>query len=68
MRFAIAYSKLDKAGVNIVERLKEIGTVNIIDMQYMNNDDDFYDFAHPKPQTSVQWSSYLGEILSKMKY
>ncbi|OGR07503.1 MAG: hypothetical protein A2511_12220 [Deltaproteobacteria bacterium RIFOXYD12_FULL_50_9] len=62
------FASYQKNKMHFFERLKEIGTVNIIDMQYMNNDDDFYDFAHPKPQTSVQWSSYLGEILSKMKY
>jgi len=51
MRFAIAYSKLDKVGINIVERLKEIGflpQIPIIELKKETIYSEFFDKNNPE--------------------
>jgi len=49
------------------KKLESTEAVSVLDMQFMSDDFDFYDFAHPKPMASKRWSKYLANALVNMQ-
>ena len=47
----------------VFENMLALDGVRLIDMQALNDDYDFYDFAHPKPMTSQRWSRVTAKAL-----
>jgi len=59
MRFAIAYSKLDKAGVNIVERLREIGFLPQIPIIELKKETIFSDDISEKKYPQIKQIDFI---------
>lgn len=47
-----------------LDQILALKGINLIDMQLLNDDYDFYDFAHPKPKTSHKWSTLSAQQLA----
>jgi len=47
--------------------LSNIAGVNILDMQDLDDDDDFYDEVHPRPRCSLTWERTLAAVVAPAK-